>query len=136
MSTPPLRIEVTARPDTLGVIRSALRSWLSELGIDARAADEVLLGVDEAVTNCVEHAYRSAAPGPVVVTATLVDARTVRVTVRDHGRWLPPTPTPALGGVPLRGRGLDILRALSAHVHLDPGPDGTTVTADFTDPAA
>ncbi|PPK65243.1 histidine kinase-like protein [Actinokineospora auranticolor] len=95
-------------------------------------AEEILLGVSEAVTNSVEHAYPPDAPGVVTVRADVRD-RVVRVSVSDRGHWRA-ADRPRTATDRFRGRGLRILRALASHLRVDHGTNaspGTTVEADF-----
>ncbi|GLW93420.1 ATP-binding protein [Actinokineospora globicatena] len=126
---PVLRVEVTARPEDIQVVRAALRSWLTARGVPHPLLDEIVLAVDEAVTNSVEHAYRGRPPGPVTLTAT-PEAATTRITITDHGTWREPT-TPTDPRLPIRGRGLTILRAIATRVTITPADPGTTITAHF-----
>ncbi|SER25733.1 ATP-binding protein [Actinokineospora terrae] len=128
-----LRVEITAVTEDVPVFRAALRAWLTARHLLDRRGEDILLAVDEAVANSVEHAYRGTAPGPVVLTALTLGAATVRISVADRGQWL--TPTPDDNAVPLRGRGLSIIRAVADIVSIDrgtPTAPGTTTTAEFT----
>ena len=40
-------------------MRTALRSWLAGFGLDTEAEHGLVVAVNEAATNSVEHAYRS-----------------------------------------------------------------------------
>ena len=92
----------------------------------SRCAD-VLLGVNEALANCAEHAYRGR-DGDITMHATYDDAaQRVHVQISDRGRW---RPSPAV--VPSnRGRGLALMRALADQCTVDRGDDGTTVRLDY-----
>ncbi|WP_018681901.1 ATP-binding protein [Actinokineospora enzanensis] len=129
-----LRVEVAANPEDMAVIRSALRTWLTTHGASDTRTDEILVGIGEAVANSVEHAYRDGSPGRVSVAARS-GANSVTITVTDQGHWREPR-SPGSDGyrVPLRGRGLAILRTVSSQVDINPGVDGdlgTIVTATF-----
>ncbi|MBM7774345.1 anti-sigma regulatory factor (Ser/Thr protein kinase) [Actinokineospora baliensis] len=126
-----LRVEVTAHVQDVGVVRAALRAWLTARHLPPQRVEDILLAVDEAVTNSVEHAYRGGTPGPVVLTAMTgsADSSVVRVAVADRGQWRPPVPPDR--AVPARGRGLAIIQAIAAQVRIDHGTPGTTTTIDF-----
>ena len=58
----PVRLTLagTARPDTAAEWRRALQRWLQqEVHASEEIREDVVLGVNEALANCVEHAYRS-----------------------------------------------------------------------------
>jgi hypothetical protein len=57
----PLHLHLPVHPGTPGEVRRQLRRWLEVLGWPREHADDLLLAVDEAVSNAVEHAY----PGPI-----------------------------------------------------------------------
>ena len=48
----------------------------------------------------------------------------VEVTIRDCGRWRPPSDDPA------RGQGLPLIRKLMDRVQVTTGPAGTTIVAE------
>ncbi|WP_424186259.1 ATP-binding protein [Actinokineospora sp. G85] len=115
-------VEVPGRDSELGRVRRCLGGWLGAQGVAHGLATDVLLAVDEAMANSVEHGYRDTEGGHVRVTATIGGPH-LTVTVADHGCWRPPRFDPAAH----RGRGLDIMRALADTVTVDT-TDGTTVT--------
>lgn len=121
----PLRTESAATADQLASIRSQLTAWLKAADVaDARATDIVVV-VNEACANCVEHAYR----GQRVETMRLeVEAvrGTVHARIADSGSWKAPSAEPAN-----RGRGLMLIRALSDAVEIETTPAGTTVDITF-----
>ena len=114
----PLRLELPAEARVLVEVRTALRRWLRDSGVGQHVTDEVLVAVGEACANVVQHAYASR-PGPLEIEAELADA-SLRVIVRDHGRW---RPAAGLGG----GWGLQLMRALMESVEVDHLQHGTEV---------
>jgi serine phosphatase RsbU (regulator of sigma subunit)/anti-sigma regulatory factor (Ser/Thr protein kinase) len=97
-----LRLELGADPSVLTRVRHMLRRWLRARGADEVTANEVVLAVNEACANAVEHAY-SPSPSKFELTA---EARgdELTITVRDRGRWRQPRE-------PHAGRGMRIIRA-------------------------
>ncbi|OBC03112.1 SpoIIE family protein phosphatase [Mycobacterium sp. 852002-40037_SCH5390672] len=121
----PLRIETSATADQLIRIRHRLADWLRTAGLtDDRAADIVLV-VNEACTNCVEHAYRGFAAGIMLLDVSLADDA-VRTRITDFGSWKAPAISPDHGG-----RGLPLMRLLSDSVELDNTATGTIVDITF-----
>lgn len=98
---------------------------MEPIGVPDTVGADIVLAVNEAATNCVEHAYRNAADGVMVVEATLDHGRIV-VCVSDHGEWRTPSTEPTT-----RGRGLPIIRALGDGVEVRQTTSGTTVRIDF-----
>lgn len=73
------------------------------------------------MANAAEHAYGTG-PRQLDLVAALTTDGAVLVTVRDHGRWRPPSRDPGF-----RGRGLLMIRTLAHRVEIVRGPFGTTV---------
>jgi PAS domain S-box-containing protein len=120
-----LRIERPAAADQLVDIRHRLAIWLRSAEVpDALAADVVLV-VNEACTNCIEHAYRGHPVGTTLLQAKIADGE-VRARVVDSGSWKTPAADPGNSG-----RGLVLMRALSDSMEIDSGPTGTTVDVTF-----
>ena len=109
------------------VVRTRLRAWLEGWGWRDDDLDDVVLAVDEAVANVVDHAYRGQpAVGKVHVYAWIVggpDGRRAAVSVTDQGRW---RPVPADPGY--RGRGLLMMSTCMASLHIEHSAGGTAVT--------
>jgi anti-sigma regulatory factor (Ser/Thr protein kinase) len=120
-----LHIEVPATPERLSEIRHQLNAWLAPFDLSDTDTADIVLVVNEACTNCIEHAYRDAAPGLIRVQARRQDNRIV-VDVADTGVWQTPPREPST-----RGRGLPIMHAVSGAVELDHTAAGTTVRLEF-----
>jgi anti-sigma regulatory factor (Ser/Thr protein kinase) len=120
-----LRIEVPAVAERLAEIRHRLTSWLKSIGVSSTAIADIVLVVNEACTNCIEHGYRDAAAGPILVAANH-DHGQIVVVIEDHGAWQTPPTQPST-----RGRGLPIMRAVSAGMDVTPSAEGTTVRMTF-----
>jgi anti-sigma regulatory factor (Ser/Thr protein kinase) len=116
-----------ARAEHLAAIRAAVRSRIAALGVGGDAADDIVLAVNEAASNAVEHAYRPPQPPGTVEVGLAAEAGTLTVDVRDQGRWL--LREAESGERRLRGRGLVIMRAVLDAVRVDTGPLGTHVLA-------
>jgi anti-sigma regulatory factor (Ser/Thr protein kinase) len=113
-----LSLELPAEPGALAPLRRSLGRYLAGLGMSADEAFALTVAVGEAAANAVEHAY-----GPTeatfVVEADVVDGE-VHVLVRDRGRWRAPR---GAG----RGRGLELMRALTERADVTQSDDGTEV---------
>ena len=107
-----LAIEFTASADRLSALRRDLRLWLDNVGVHADTAPDVILAVNEAVANAIEHGYAATAPGPVTVRG-LREGDDIVITVRDQGSWREPSDDVT------RGRGLPIMRGLMDDVVVD-----------------
>jgi anti-sigma regulatory factor (Ser/Thr protein kinase) len=120
-----LRIEVEATPDRLGEIRRQLIEWLGPIGVSDTHTADIVLVVNEACTNCIEHAYRDATPGMIRVEAD-VEGQEIVVGIADSGVWKTPPRHSTT-----RGRGLPIMDAVSNRMELDHSAAGTRVRISF-----
>ncbi|MGA5466036.1 SpoIIE family protein phosphatase [Mycobacterium sp. NPDC050041] len=121
----PLHLEIAATPAHLGRVRTELTAWLAEVGAGEELATDVVLAVNEACTNSVEHGYRDVAAGVMIVDAAVWGDEIVTRVV-DFGAWKIPDAKPRT-----RGRGLPMMRAVSTRVDLGPSAAGTTVEMVF-----
>ena len=135
-------IAITATSQNLPVVRDRLQLWLAELGWPAEAAADIVLAVNEATTNAVEHAYPGGGARQLVEIEGSVESdvrgdwpgtdwrggtRRVRVSVRDHGRWRPDVHNRS-DLTRARGRGLAVMDAVMAEVTVTASAaTGTTV---------
>ena len=116
---------VPAEPAQLAVVRRDLRTWLVSVGAADALADDVLIGVGEALANAVEHAYPDdQGVVEVQVVAESAAALVLAVTVRDRGTWRAAAETAADRD---RGGGTAMMRAVGSDVRYDRGAEGTTV---------
>jgi integral membrane sensor domain MASE1/anti-sigma regulatory factor (Ser/Thr protein kinase) len=123
------RAVIPAHPVELAPLRARVREWMSARGIPERVAMDVLLGLGEACANAVEHAYRDGREGDVEVEVRR-DGEGLLLRVRDFGTWRAPS-----ARSDDRGRGTEIMRAVSSAFIRDLGERGTTVTMVVPVPA-
>lgn len=121
----PLAIEKHAAAEQLSDIRHQLAEWMRAAGIPKEEIADIVLAVNEACANSIEHAYRGENPGKVRVEAEN-DGAQVHLRIADTGSWKPAPADP--GG---RGRGLLLIRAVSDWLEMDCTPSGTTVDMTF-----
>lgn len=125
-----LMLVVQAVPASVAGVRRRLRAWLDALAWPEPEVDDIVLAVNEAIANVVDHAYPPDRPGSATMHAWLAstparDDQHVVVSVIDRGRWAayhPTAPAPRL-----RGRGLAMMQACMAQMHVQPSAAGTTV---------
>lgn len=123
--SPRLHVELPAEPGAAWRSRRETGHWLTSLcGTDQPCAvmQDLVLAVNEAVSNSIEHGYREDSCGTVVLNGTVEGIR-VRMEVSDHGSWRAPPDDPGY-----RGRGLGMIEAVTEEARVEHGPDGTTVT--------
>ncbi|MGV0795176.1 ATP-binding protein [Mycolicibacterium sp. XJ1819] len=119
----------TADAHTVARFRNDLSQWLrTHVALDGVRLNDVLLAVNEALTNVAEFAYKGHR-GPVEMYARHVAAdRTLSVDVCDHGRWRHVDPTTQSN---TRGRGIPLMRALADRTTISQRPTGTRVQLQF-----
>jgi anti-sigma regulatory factor (Ser/Thr protein kinase) len=113
-----LRVRLPARPESLAILRGALRRWLADAGVTGQLAHDVLLSSGEACANAIEHAYGTDGEDFEVVASLAGDE--LELIVRDSGRWRPRRSTDG-------GRGLMLMKALMDDMAVVTNADGTTV---------
>lgn len=113
---------VAARPEAFAEARRFVREAVAGSAPTQVLHDSILL-TSELVTNAVRHAGRSA-DDPVEIIVS-IDARTLRVTVRDRGSGFDPTEVRDRSDD--GGWGLDLVRRLSSRWGVEPRPGGTDV---------
>ncbi len=113
-----LKLHLSADPNVLSDIRLTLRIWLHSQEVEDSDAREILLAINEACTNAIEHAY-SPGPAEFELAARRQDDELV-FTVSDSGTWRNPR-----GGN--RGRGLAVIEAAMDDLQIDSGEGGTVV---------
>ncbi len=126
----PLRIESAATAEQLIGIRHRLAEWLRVAHVPDELTSDIVLVVNEACTNCAEHAYRGNDVGTMLLEVNIADGE-VRTRIADSGSWKTPAVDPGNGG-----RGLVLMRALSDTMELDTTPTGTTADITFRLPIA
>ena len=108
----------------LRAARQRFGEWLVTLSLPAERHSDLLLAVNEAMGNAIEHGS-GADPDRVVQVEAGVRGAQLLISVTDSGRWQERDAASAD-----RGRGLLIMRRLVNKVEIGRGPRGTTVTLE------
>ncbi len=111
-----------ADPVNLHHIRAQTQRWLAPLALDEDTEEGLVLAVNEAASNAVEHAYAVPDPADLVTVSFWTDPHHLYVEVADHGRWREPDADPGY-----RARGIPIMRQVVGSVSIQKNPDGTRV---------
>jgi serine/threonine-protein kinase RsbW len=119
-----------ARAGALTLIRGEVRRWLAPLEVMPDAEADLVLAVNEAAANAIDHAYRTGddtgddtGDGRAVVEVFFwTEPGAVLLEVVDHGQWRPPGPHAAGGG-----RGIAIMHRLVEAVLIHHDARGTRV---------
>jgi len=78
------RLEVDAETRNLAVVREFLHAAIRRSALPTGDVNKVVLAVDEAVANTIQHGYEGMARGKVTVLID-ADSMTFRVRIRDNG---------------------------------------------------
>ena len=104
-----------AHPGQLASIRTQVHSWLAPLDLTEESKEDLVLAVNEAASNSVEHAYHPPALGDTVEVTFWTEAHAVCLEIVDHGAW-----RVSSGRSTGRGRGIEIMQLLaSVLIHHD-----------------
>ena len=107
----------------LGAIRAEL------LALTEDDLDDVVLAVNEAASNSIEHAYAPGTLDGTVEVTFWTEHRGFSIQVLDHGRWREPS-----GSDSSRGRGIMLMRRLMTAAVIDHDGPGTRVLLSVTSP--
>jgi anti-sigma regulatory factor (Ser/Thr protein kinase) len=124
-----LTLTDTADARTVARFRRELSRWLrGRFALDPVRLNDVLLAVNEALTNAAEFAYRGLR-GTVTMQARYVAAdRALVFEVSDRGAWRHTDPKSRSN---TRGRGIPLMRALADSATIYRLPGGTRVRLQF-----
>ena len=118
---PPLTLLFPADAQHLSAVRGAVRRWLEAVPIARAQVAEIVLAMNEAVSNAIAHAFRATGePRWISLDADITDNE-LNVVVADRGVWRRRRPR-ADGG-----RGLRLIDALADGVELERTSAGTEV---------
>lgn len=114
MSAGDLDLKIASDPAELPPTRDRLRDWLSSRGWCAHDVADIVLAVDEALTNVIRHGYQGAANKPIYLRLSVVTEpgrkEGVEIQVRDEAQQVPLDK--------ICGRDLDDLRPGGLGVHI------------------
>ncbi|GAA4686525.1 hypothetical protein GCM10023215_22550 [Pseudonocardia yuanmonensis] len=128
----PLHLVLPVDPFALSPLRESVTRWLEAAGVAPRTVVAAPMVVSELAANVIQHAYPEGATGEIRVDVALTVAG-LRISVADDGTWRTPE-AEGPDGIPdpadeRSGFGLAVVRDLCDELVVEPGPQGTTVTA-------
>ncbi len=104
-------LEFSSRSENLATVRAFVRQFLGCTSLTECDAELLVLGVDEACSNIIRHAYRQMDPHPIILCCEQL-RKGVRFKLRDFGNQTAPeklTPRP-IDNIEPGGLGLHIMR--------------------------
>lgn len=109
-----LELHFTSDPSELPRVRDAITDWAKVFHWTKERVADIVLAVDEALTNVIRHGYEGKPGQPIVLRCVPVDdaqrGRGAEIEIRDWGRQVPLQQ--------ICGRDLDDLRPGGLGVHL------------------
>jgi GAF domain-containing protein/anti-sigma regulatory factor (Ser/Thr protein kinase) len=122
----PLDLITPSEPDSLHLVRDAIRTWLEGTELSRTEREDLLLAAWEICANAIEHASEPR-EGTIRVRASIDDSH-ARLVVDDSGRFVQVTERPD------RGLGLRLAEELSSALEVTMTEAGTTVALEKTLP--
>ncbi|CAA0136146.1 Uncharacterised protein [Mycolicibacterium vanbaalenii] len=125
------RFGLDADAQAVSRTRQEFAEWLQRFfDLDAVRCSDLVLAINEALTNAAEFAYRLADnPGTMDIQASYHPAaQKLSVEICDRGTWRPRQTDPAPR---TRGRGIPLMETLSDHAVIDTSADGTRVRLEW-----
>ncbi len=125
-----VRLPFLAHASELATVRRDVRSWLRPMGLTTTTCEDLVIAVNEAASNVVEHAYDRNDIGALTVELWCADGA-VHIVVSDHGQWS----RGAAATYRDDCRGLRMMRGLVDSVVIHTGAAGTQVVLQEPLPA-
>ena len=124
----PIRVSIGSSPAHLPVVRAAVERLCELMGFEEPTRGQIVLSVDEALTNVIKHAYRGAPDKPIEITLQRV-AGALQIEMRDWGERADPSEIRSrdLRDVRPGGLGVHIMQNCMDEVEYIPAPAGGTV---------
>jgi anti-sigma regulatory factor (Ser/Thr protein kinase) len=128
-----LDLELRSEPGMLPAVREQLRRWAERRGWPDDRVAEIILAVDEALSNVIRHAYGSAATQPILLvaerTADADQRERIEIRIRDFGRAVDPADIRGRDLTEIRpgGLGVHLIRAMMSSVEYAPANGGGTL---------
>ncbi|MDD3267883.1 MAG: anti-sigma F factor [Syntrophomonadaceae bacterium] len=83
-----VRFEFSSIAENVGLARSCVAAFASQLDCTLDEIEEIKLVVSEAVSNCIIHAYDNRANQKVEIMVSIQDDRTLDLIIKDYGKGI------------------------------------------------
>lgn len=113
------KIVMTAEAEGLTPVRAQMRELLSQAGLDEKKSGEVVLALDEVLTNVIRHGYGGEKQSIEIDFCDHADR--IEISVRDQGKKFDPTKAapPKLPPEKAGGLGIYLTKSLMDRVDYD-----------------
>lgn len=126
----PIRMTIFSCPSHLAVVRGAVDGLCRSIGFDEDGITDVVMSVDEALSNVIRHAYDNVEGQPIDIELDWADPPDgLRISIRDHGRrvGVEDMRPPARDEMRPGGLGLHIMNECMDRLEYRPAEGGGTV---------
>lgn len=127
------RLTVDSKSVNEAFARVVVSSFVTPLDPTLEEIADLKTAVNEAVTNCIVHAYKDTC-GKIYISGVISENNVVKITIRDRGCGIPDvsqamTPLFTTGGGDRAGLGFTVMESFCDSVRVRSAKDrGTTVT--------
>lgn len=87
------KFRVPASVKNLGMVREKVRDCTQRAGVEEKTISQIVLAVDEAVTNVIRHSYGNDGTSEVEIEVTVGDGK-IQLAIRDRAEEFDPTGHP------------------------------------------
>ncbi len=126
-----IHVRISSMAAHLRIVRGMIEKACDMVGFDAETTGNVVLSVDEALTNIIKHAYGGAEDKPIEIDLTSIcesGNQGLRIQLRDFGRQVDPSKIKSrdLSDVRPGGLGVHIMTECMDTVQFTPAEGGGT----------
>ncbi|MGA0174519.1 MAG: ATP-binding protein [Phycisphaerales bacterium] len=125
---PEIQLRVLSQPRLLGAVRALVETFAERIGFCDRGRGELVLAIDEALTNIIRHGYGHAEDCRIWISLRTLSEPSagIRVEIEDHQACFDPSELPErdLDEVRPGGLGIHLIRRLTRTCRHEARPEG------------
>ncbi len=126
-----IELKINADPFYLCIVRKAVQRMAELVGMNEQDSDSLILAVDEALTNVIQHGYGGACDQQIIIKLRQItpgqkEPTGLEVIIRDFGQQVDPKTINGrdLDNIRPGGLGTHIIRSVMDKVEYTPQPQG------------
>jgi len=126
-----IELKINADPFYLCIVRKAVQRMAELVGMNEQDSDSLILAVDEALTNVIQHGYGGACEQQIIIklrqiTSDKKEPTGLEIIIRDFGQQVDPKTINGrdLDNIRPGGLGIHIIRSVMDKVEYTPQPQG------------